>query len=134
MREHLLGDLQYPLICTDYLVCPNEFMMGTLTDAYMIEKIFPGKVLMEGFAKNGIFLDDVRREELKSELGWDGLEIFAYVPDDAHNLNGKLIEIDANLKDDQLLLVDVGKYDESLIDFSKFMQVKSFQESMNRMI
>lgn len=125
-EEHLLGDLQYPLICSDYLVCPNEFMMETLTDAYMIEKIFPGKVLMEGFAKNGIFLDDVRREELKSELGWDGLEIFAYVPDDAHNLNGKLIEIDANLKDDQLLLVDVGKYDESLIDFSKFMQVKSF--------
>ncbi|MDO5811041.1 MAG: CDP-glycerol glycerophosphotransferase family protein [Methanobrevibacter sp.] len=125
-EEHLLGDLQYPLLCSDYLVCPNEFMMETLTNAYMIEKIFPGKVLMEGFAKNSVFLDDVRREELKAKFGWEDLEIFAYVPDDAHNLNDKLIEIDGNLKDSQLLLVDVDKYTESLIDFSKFMHVKSF--------
>lgn len=125
-EEHLIGDLQYPLLSSDYLVCPNDFMKETLTDAYMIEKIYPGKVLMEGFPRNGVFLDESLRFELKSKLGLDEYEIFAYVCDNNHNLNEDLIQIDGNLKDNQLLLLKFNNHDESLIDFSKFDHIMSF--------
>lgn len=122
-EEHLLGNLQYPLLCSDYFIFSNDFTKETLTNAYMIEKIFPGKALMEGSPKNSVFLDGNRKEELKSKLGFDNHEIFAYVPEFMDKgIEDILVQIDEKLNDDQMLLVKLPFG----IDFSKFSNIKAF--------
>ena len=124
-EEHIIGNFQYPLLCADYLLFPSDYMKETLTSAFMIEKIFPGKALMEGYPRNSVFFDENRRMELKSRLNLEGHEIFVYMPENG-DVNDDLIYIDNALKDDQLLFVKLHKHDESSIDFSKFNHVQSF--------
>lgn len=137
-EEHLVGNLQYPLLCSDYLLLSNDYMVKTLTNAFMIEKNFPGHALMEGFPRNSAFLDDTRRQNLKSELNLDNHEIFVYMPtfrqssiDDEENysnpnLLNHLIQLDENLKDNQVLLVKLHEIDDSKIDFSQFKHIREF--------
>lgn len=123
-EEHLIGNLQYPLLCSDYLLCPNDYMMETLTNACMIEKIFPGKALMEGYPRNSVFLDNDCKVELKSILNLESSEIFAYIPEnrDYKRINDDLSELDKKLNDSQLLFVKLDKH----IEFSKFKHIKAF--------
>ncbi len=128
-EQHLVGNVQYPLLCSDYLVFPNEFMKEKMTSAFMIEKIFPGKILMEGYPRNSCFLDENKKEDLKSKLNLDDYEIFAYMPafrSVSDEQNDYLIQLDENLKDNQLLLVKQEGNNESQIDFTQFNHIMPF--------
>lgn len=137
-EEHRVGFVQYSLLCSDYLLYPNDYMKEKMINAFMIEKIFPGKMLMEGYPRNSVFFDDTRKEELKSDLGLKDYEIFVYMPTfrgvitDKQNEKQKsdvedyLTEIDARLNENQLLLAKLHILNESQIDFSKFKHIKAF--------
>lgn len=127
VEEHLIGDLQYPLLCSDYMIFPNEYMVEKLANAYMIEKIFPGNALMEGFPKNSVFLDDNKRKTLKTELNLEAYDIFAYLPEFSENIIKQdfidlLEKFDENLKENQLLFVKLPKN----IVLSKFNHIREF--------
>ena len=49
-------------------------------NAYLLEKVYPGKILMEGYPRNSAFFDEERREDLKSKLKLKDKEIFIYMP------------------------------------------------------
>lgn len=129
-EEYLVGNLQYPLLCSDYFLFSNEYMKEKLTNAFMIEKIFPGKALMEGFPRNSVFLDDEKRQILKSKLNLDSYDIFVYshsfrqtlTDAQKHILKENLVQLDKNLKNNQLLLVNLNMH----IDFSQFSHIKAF--------
>lgn len=137
-EEHRVGHVQYPLLCSDYLLYPNDFMKEKMTTAFMIEKIFPGKILMEGYPRNSCFLDENRKNEFKSKLGFESLDIFVYMPTfrgvimdrqsdkQKEDIENYLIELDNQLKDNQLLLVKLHVLNESQIDFAKFKHIQSF--------
>lgn len=139
-EEHRVGFVQYTLLCADYLLYPNEFMKEKMLNSFMVEKIFPGKILMEGYPRNSVFFDDARRDELKKQLNYDENEVFIYMPTfrgtilDKQNDQQKdeieeyLIQLDNNLSDNQILLVKLHVYNESKIDFSQFRHIKSFPE------
>ena len=65
---------------SDYLLYPNYYMLERMMNAYLLEKVYPGKILMEGYPRNSAFFDEERREDLKSKLKLKDKEIFIYMP------------------------------------------------------
>ena len=137
-EEHRLGNVQHPLLSSDYLLYPNEYMMDKMLDSYMIEKIYPGKILLEGYPRNSAFFNE--SHDLKNALNLNDKEIFVYMPTfrgilmDRNNEGQKndveyyLSEIDANLNDNQILFAKLHVLNESEIDFSKFNHIEPFPE------
>ncbi|WP_407393354.1 CDP-glycerol glycerophosphotransferase family protein [Methanobrevibacter sp.] len=133
-----IGHIQHPLLSSDYLLYPNRYMCEKMTNAFMIEKCFPGKVLFEGYPRNSVFFDEARRDELKNSLGYGDKEIFCYMPtfrgkvgdrDDEkqkEDIEGFLSKIDSNLYDNQIMFVKLHAYNEAKIDFSKFNNIIKF--------
>ena len=140
-EEHRIGSIQHAFLSSDYLLYPNEYMKEKMLNSYMIDKIYPGKILMEGYPRNSVFFDNERRDELKSILNLENKEIFIYMPtfrglflnrDDEKQkdeINYYLKELDSKLKDNQLLLVKLHVYNKSSIDFSDFKHVEPFPEN-----
>ena len=132
-----IGHIQHCLLSSDYLIYPNDYMMDKMMNSYMIEKIYPGNVLLEGYPRNSVFF---KKSDLRNRLGLDDKEIFVYMPtyrgsvndkndeDQKRDIEGFLEAIDSNLNDSQLMLVKLHPYNESQIDFSKFNNVRQFPE------
>lgn len=139
-EEHRLGNVQHPLLSSDYLLYPNEYMRDKMLNAYMIEKIYPGEIMLEGYPRNSVFFDDERRIELKKILGYEDKEVFVYMPtfrgilmdrDDEKQkdeINEYLTELDLKLTDNQVLMVKLHVYNASRIDFTKFNHIIPFPE------
>ena len=136
-EEHRIGNVQHPLLSSDYLIYPNDYMMEKMLDAYMIERIYPGKILLEGYPRNSVFFT---HSELKPQLGLSDYEIFVYMPTfrgifTERNDEGQrddveryLNEIDAKLNENQILFAKLHVLNASQIDFSKFDHIKPFPE------
>lgn len=116
-EEHLCADIQQVFFASDYLLASSNYMKEKVLNAYMLEKIYPGTVLIGGNPRNSVLFNENR--ELKAKLGLEDKEIFAYVP--SHG-NGKTFfkEIDAKLNDNQILLV------KSNGEFSNFKHIRAF--------
>lgn len=137
-EQHLVGKVQYTLLCSDYLLFPNEYMCERMTNSFMIEKIFPGKVLMEGYPRNSVFFDEGRKDELKLRLGFEDKEIFVYMPtfrgvitdrqssQQKDEIEDYLMQLNKSLKDYQLLLVKLHVLNEAQIDFTQFSKIMPF--------
>ena len=133
-----LGIIQRCLLFSDYLLYPNEYMMNLMLDAYQIDKIYPGKILLEGYPRNSVFFDEAKRKEFKRILDVEDKEVFVYMPTfkgivsnrkdekQKRDVDEFLKELDLRLNDNQLLFVKFHPYNQSKIDFSKFMHVKEF--------
>ena len=131
-----LGYIQHSLLNADYLIYPNEYMADKMTNAYMIEKIFPGHVLFEGYPRNSVFF--TKNTDLKAELDLNDMDVFVYMPtfrgilsdmDDEgqrNDVEDYLSQIDLKLTDSQVLFAKLHAYNESQIDFSKFKHVNAF--------
>jgi CDP-glycerol glycerophosphotransferase len=137
-EEHRLGNVQHPLLSSDYLLYPNDYMMEKMIDSYMIEKIYPGKILLEGYPRNSVFFSDAN--DLKNALDLKDKEIFVYMPTfrgilmdrdnegQKNDVESYLSQIDVRLNDNQILFAKLHVLNESQIDFTKFNNVKSFPE------
>ena len=139
-EEHRIGNIQHPFLSADYLLFPNDFVCEKMINAYMIEKIYSGKILMEGYPRNSVFFDNERREELKSEFNLKDKEIFVYMPtykgiitnrkdeEQKDDVELYLEQLDKELNDNQILLVKLHVYNQSKLNFKKFKHIKPFIE------
>ena len=133
-----MGIIQRSLLFSDYLIFPSDYQKGRLLDSFMLDEIYPGRMLLEGYPRNSVFLDDERREKFRSLFGLKDHEIFIYMPtfkglvDDRKDekqrddVNGFLKEIDENLKDNQVLFAKLHPYNTQKIDFSGFSNIRPF--------
>ena len=139
-EEYRLGYVQYVLMSADYLIYPNDFMMEKMLESYSVEKIFPGKILLEGYPRNSVFLEDGKGEKFKKILNLQDKEIFVYMPtfrgilmnrDDKgqkDDVEDYLSQLDIRLKDNQILLAKLHVLNAENIDFSKFEHIIPFPE------
>ncbi|WP_458453944.1 CDP-glycerol glycerophosphotransferase family protein [Methanobrevibacter sp.] len=139
-EEHRLGNVQHPYLSSDYLLYPNEYMREKMLHAYMIEDIYPGKLLLEGYPRNSVFFDEDKREALKSKLNLSDNEVFVYMPTfrgilmerneegQKEDVEHYLRELDAGLTDSQVLFAKLHVLNASKIDFTDFDHVKPFPE------
>ena len=137
-EQPALGIIQRCLLFSDFLLYPNEYMMNIMLKAYQIDKIYPGKILLEGYPRNSVFLND--NSQIKQELNLKDKKVFVYMPTfkgivsdrkdekQKRDVDGFLQKIDLNLADDQILFVKFHPYNQSQIDFSKFNHIEAFPE------
>ena len=125
-EEHKCGDIQQVFFASDYLLCQNQFAKDKVLNAYMLEKIYPGTVLLGGNPRNSALFGE--NENLKDKLGYGNKTVFAYVSSFKDELTEKdslcryLNEIDERLNDNQILLVKSP----FKFDFSNFKHVQNF--------
>ena len=132
-----IGIIQRAFFFSDYLLYPNDFMMDKMTTSYMIDKIYPGKILLEGYPRNSVFLN---KSTLKDKLGLSDKEVFIYMPTykgtvanrkdekQKRDVNAFLNKLDLKLNDNQVLFVKFHPFNQSQIDFSSFSHIKAFPE------
>lgn len=132
-----IGIIQRSFFFSDYLLYPNDYMMEKMTHAYMIDKIFRGKMLLEGYPRNSVFLD---KTNIKDRLGLGDKTVYAYLPTYKGILSKRkdekqkedvekfLDKINSRLSDHQILFVKFHPYNQSKIDFSRYSHIKAFPD------
>ena len=137
-EEHRTANIQHPFLCADYLLYPNDFMKDKMLKDYMIENLYPGTILNEGYPRNSVFFDDERRKEMKALLNLQDKDVFVYMPtfrglllnrkdqEQTDRVKEYLSEIDAKLDDNQVFLVKLHVFNRKNIDFSEFKHIKDF--------
>ena len=135
--RHSIASVQQVFFSSDYLLFANEYAKDKILSSYMMEKVYPGKILLGGYPRNSVFFNE--NENLKKELGLEGKEIIAYMPtyrklslfkDKDHRkqvFENILNELDNELKDNQMMLVKLHNANSNVkISFNKFKHIMPF--------
>ena len=135
-----IASVQQVFFSSDYLLFSSEYARDKILSSYMMEKIFPGKVLIGGQPQNSIFYKD-NSDDLKRKLNLENKEIFAYVPsfkgrklfkhekDRVRVITKNLKEIDEGLTDNQVLLVKLHDSNKNQINLTQFKHIMEFPAS-----
>lgn len=134
----MIGNAQRNFLCADYLLCPNELTMRSLTEDYMIENLGNTRLLLSGYPRNTEFLNEERRNVIRRECGFDKMEIYAYLPtwrgvlnqveNEGQNeqLTRYFEELDSLLKEHQRVYVKLHPMNSKGISLSKFKHILPF--------
>ena len=137
-EEHRCANIQQVFFASDYLLYPNDYMKDKMLNAYMMEKIYPGTILLEGYPRNSIFFNKNAGIDLKDKLGFSAKQLYAYMPtfkglfldrkdrEQRDAVYEYLKEIDTRLNDDQVMLVKLHVYNNEKIDYSSFKHIQEF--------
>lgn len=137
-EEHLNGHIQYSFLGSDFLLYPNDYIKDKMIDAYMMENIYSGKILLEGYPRNSVFFSNDKREEFKLKFNFENKDIFAYMPtfkgilndrDDKkqkNELQNYLSNIDKALNDNQIFLVKLHPFNQEEINFDEYKHIEPF--------
>lgn len=112
-------NVQHNFIQADTIMFPNDFTKEVMMEDYNLNTLFTGKVVMNGYPRNSVFLDKDRAIEVKNKLGNDDYTTFAYMPTwrgqsnydvditkYSKTVTKMLTELDEKLKDHQKLYVN----------------------------
>ncbi len=135
---HLIGNIQKNFLFADYLLYPSEYMMNHMLDDYMIKNIGKAKIVLEGYPRNSVFLDEKRRAELKRIINPNNKQIIAYMPtwrgtlkniDDEgpiSEIKDILNKVDSKLNKNQVSYVNMHPFVKNRIDLTIYKNIKSF--------
>lgn len=133
-----MGNVMRNLLSADYLVFPNQFMEEKMSDAYMLPYLYKGTILHEGYPRNDVFKSQTNVENLKSEQGFSGKKLFAYLPtfrgefdhlqemQDFHILKDFLKCLDEGMKKDEFLLVKLHPFMKETVSFDDYTHIQEF--------
>ncbi|MDD4407343.1 MAG: CDP-glycerol glycerophosphotransferase family protein [Bacilli bacterium] len=139
---HSLGNVQKNFLVADYLLYPSIYMMDHMLEDYMINNIGTGKVVLNGYPRNSVFLDIDRRKQLRDKLKFNGKQIIAYMPtwrgslsslDDDRYINETITilnQIDKRLTNDQVMYVNMHPFVRDKIDLSLYKNIKPFPDHL----
>lgn len=131
-QEHEIAHIQQTIISSDYILFPNDYAKEKVLNAYMMEKIYPEKILIEEFPRNYLTFNSKRKEEILSELDLAGKSVIAYISTrrmwgGKHaNIENALLELDKNLNDDQVLFVKLHEYNQERVNFKDLKHIEEF--------
>ncbi len=134
---HLQSIQQKNFIYANYLLYPNDYTKEHMLDSYKIESLLTGKALMSGYPRVAGMLSvtEERQKEIKQLLAPNGEKIYAYMPtfrgymsdQEMSDYAKKLLDyLDANLRDDQILYVNLHHKVDDLMSYDGFKHIKKF--------
>lgn len=141
-ERHSMGNIQRNLLFSDYLVFPNDYMRETMLESYNIDTSFRGEALCAGYPRNSVFFRPQQAQQLREQLFPKKRRVAVYMPTwKAENmgetldsslraLRKTLLEIDALLQDDQLLLVRLHPLVGASADLSGFAHIRPFPKQL----
>ena len=131
-------NIQKNYMMSDYALFPNEYTKRIFMDDYDLKGVFNGKSVISNYPRNSVFYDSVVGAEMKKHLGYEGKNVFAYMPTwrdakskdeqlaEIDNMEAMLEELDTYLEDSTIILVNLHFLLASGIDCSKFKHIKYF--------
>ena len=75
-----MGNVMRNFLMADLLLYPNRYMQEKMVSAYMLDKLYDGRVLHTGYPRNDIFFRPEEGRELKKKLGVEKTRLLAYLP------------------------------------------------------
>ena len=133
-----IANLQKNFVVSDYLLYPSQYMIDHMLEDYMIDNIAKNKILLCGYPRNSVFLDEQRRNEVRKQLNLDNKEIIVYMPTWRGTLGQKdteeyistlkqyLSQLSSKLKENQLLYVNVHPYIKDHINYNEYENILAF--------
>ena len=137
---YAIGNVQKNFFCADYLLYPNEYMHKVMFSAYMLDELYKGTVVYEGYPRNAIFFDEKKRQEKRAELGLSSKQVIVYMPTwrgKVTNLSSnstiekieELFErLDKTLMENQVFYAKFHVFTASSIDFDRYTRIKPFPD------
>ena len=139
-RAYAIGNVQRNFLFSDYLVYPNEFMKKKMVDAYLLEGIYDGTILNEGYPRNSIFYNKEIGQNIKAELGLNGKQIYIYMPTWRGTVTSKntdhllaitdyyLRDLDKQLTDNQVFYVKLHPFVSRNMNYSNYVHIKPYPD------
>lgn len=135
-----MGNILRNLLDSDYLVFPNRFMEEKMSGAYMLDTLYRGTVLREGYPRNDIFRQEPD-PRLKEQAGLQDKTLLTYFPtyrgifnqveqqDYMKTLADNLTLWDQQLNEDEILLVKLHPFLHGFEDFDKYQHIRAFPKN-----
>ena len=136
---HVNGIQQKNFLYADYLLYPNEYTEEKMIMSYGIGSLLKGKAFMCGYPRTGgmLGISEQRKEEIRKVLAPNKEKVYVYMPTwkgylsekkEAEQYKVLLDYMEYNLRDDQILYVNLHHKTNGLIDYNGYIHVKQFPE------
>lgn len=140
--KHKNGIQQSNFIDADYLLYPNDYTKKHMLESYKVADLMPSKVLKLGYPRTGGMLEAAQSDqtELRKMLAPNGEHIYAYMPtwkdylkvDQVVAESKELLDyLDANLREDQILYVNLHHRVSDSLDYSQFKRIRQFPPTVD---
>ena len=138
LREYALGNIQRNFLIADYLLFQNDFSREVFMRDYMIENIYPGNVLVSGYPRNSVLLNNERRDKIRKDCNFADKRVLVYMPTwrglltnketdkQLKQLDGFFADIDSRLKDTDIFFVKLHPYVKDKMDYSGYRHIREF--------
>lgn len=139
---HEIGNTQRNYLMCDYLMLPNEFTLKHLREDFMLDNMYKGKYILDGYPRNYNFYKYENIQFLKKKLGLEEKEIICYMPtwrgaiDDKDNerqvneLRSYLKYIDKTLNSKKIMFINLHNFVKNQINLSEYKYIKAFPKSV----
>lgn len=135
-KRHKMGGGVRDLLKCNYLAVPSRFLFEKLLSSSNAETLFNGEALFCGYPRNSIFFNRESAEKIRAEKGIDDKEVFAYMPTwrgptsaniyNEYSLKKILDFFELNLKENQIIFVNLHNYTKEQIDYAEYRKVYPF--------
>jgi len=138
LGAYAIGNVQKNFFCADYLLYPNEYMKEKMFSAYMLDELYKGSVIYEGYPRNAVFFDEEKRNSKRRELGIEDKQVIVYMPTWRGRVTNpgspSIIEtvealfevLDNTLTDNQVFYAKFHVFTANAISFEKYKHIKPF--------
>ncbi|MCD7894806.1 MAG: CDP-glycerol glycerophosphotransferase family protein [Erysipelotrichaceae bacterium] len=138
-------NVQHNFIQANYIMFPNEFTKEVIMRDYNLETLYTGKVIMNGYPRNSIFLDNEKGKSVCKKLNNEQFTTFAYMPtwrgQSNHDIqtssykkevNNILKYLDKHLKNNQKLYVNFHPLVQNIISLDGFNHILPFPSNIDK--
>ena len=134
------GLIQNTHILADYQTYSSDYMFEKLFSAFMEKDLFKGHALKSGYARNCIFFNSERSQQVKEELNINSLIAYAYLPtfrgtaasfnniEQIDDVVKYCDELDQLMDDNEILFVKLHNFNKEKINFSNYKHICAFPE------
>ena len=134
---HKDGNTQKNFINADYLLYPNDYTRENMLASYKVADLMQGRAAMIGYPRTGGMIQAAHSDltEVRKILAPHGEKIYVYMPtwkdylkvDQVVDESKELLDyLDANLREDQILYVNLHHKVSDSLDYSGFKHIRKF--------
>lgn len=141
-NSHRNGTTQKNFMDADYLTYPNQYTREKMLESYKVSQLMNGRAVMLGYPRTGGMLaaSQADQRELRSQLAPNGEHLYAFMPTFRDYLTDEqsveenlslLNYLDENLREDQLLYVNLHHRLNASIDYSAYRHIRQFPPTVD---
>lgn len=139
-----MSNMQRNFLQASYLLHPNMYTMQHMMEDYNLNNLYTGKVILNGYPRNSIFLDEKLALEIRNRYSMGEKEVFAYMPtwrgamsSNASNMSYEdevkqiLEQFDQILSEKQIMYVNLHPLIKNKISISGYKHIETFPDDID---